>query len=164
MTGNNDNNNINKISDTLNEKIHNAFKGVLDHKGFSVNLLKLLKLNKIGYGFIEFEVTVAKEHTNTLDGLHGGASATLMDGIGAFSYLCTQENQKELTFGVTVNMNINYITGATIGDKIIIKAQVEKLTKTLCFTKVTIEKADDSSLISTAQIIYKVPPKFYSKL
>ncbi|KAN0003995.1 hypothetical protein ACTFIZ_010137 [Dictyostelium cf. discoideum] len=161
MTSNNDNN---KISNILNEKIQNAFKDVLDYKGFSVDFFKSLKLNKIGYGFIEFELTVTREHTNTLGGLHGGASATLMDGIGAFSYMCTQENQKELTFGVTVNMNTNYITGATIGDKIIIKAQVEKLTKTLCFTKATIEKAEDSTLISTSQIIYKVPPKFYSKL
>ncbi|KAN0036815.1 hypothetical protein ACTFIV_002128 [Dictyostelium citrinum] len=162
-SNNNNNNNIN-ISNVLNEKIQSAFKDVLEYKGFSVDAFKSMKLNKIGYGYIEFEVTVTRELTNTLEGLHGGATATLMDGIGAFSYMCTQENQKELTFGVTVNMNINYITGATIGDKIIIKAQVEKLTKTLCFSKATVEKAEDGSLISTAQIIYKVPPKLYSKL
>ncbi|KAK5577804.1 hypothetical protein RB653_002752 [Dictyostelium firmibasis] len=165
MTSDNSNNNNNNsgISKVLYEKVENALQDVLEYGGYSVDAFKSMKLKKIRYGYIEFEITVTKELTNSLGSLHGGASSTLLDGIGAFSYMCTQENQKELTFGVTVNMNTNFISGAAIGETIIIKAQVEKLTKTLCFTKATIEK-DDGSLVSTAQIIYKIPPKFYSKL
>ncbi|EGC32678.1 hypothetical protein DICPUDRAFT_81498 [Dictyostelium purpureum] len=139
----------------LTNNIQLLLDQVVKYRGFSADTFHLLKFTKVEKGLIECEVKVEKELTNTYGVVHGGCIATILDGLGAFCFVSTQD---EFQFGFTVNLNINYIAGASIGETIICKSEVDKITKSLAFIKLTAERKD-GTLLSNASAIYKVPPQ-----
>ncbi len=76
---------------------------------------------------VEFEFTVRKDMTNPIGMLHGGAMAGMIDDcIGVNFFVLGLE-----FFYPTINLNIEYFSGAKEGETILVKTQVVKQGRTI---------------------------------
>ncbi|KAL0623331.1 Acyl-coenzyme A thioesterase 13 [Plecturocebus cupreus] len=95
-------------------------------------------------GKVICEMKVEEEHTNKLGTLHGGLTATLIDNISTFALLCTERGAP----GVSVDMNITYMSPAKLGEDVVITAHVLKQGKTLAFASVDLTNKATGKLIA----------------
>ncbi|OQV19694.1 putative Acyl-coenzyme A thioesterase 13 [Hypsibius exemplaris] len=105
-------------------------------------------------GKVHFEIEILKEHTNGLGGMHGGFVALLVDNItGAAITTLGKSKKPDIPFysGVSVAMNLNYLSPGKLGETIIAKASVEKMGRTLVFTSCELVNKSDGKIIATGQ-------------
>uniref|UniRef100_A0A8B9LKJ7 Acyl-coenzyme A thioesterase 13 n=1 Tax=Astyanax mexicanus TaxID=7994 RepID=A0A8B9LKJ7_ASTMX len=95
-------------------------------------------------GKVICEMKVEEEHTNRLGMLHGGMTATLIDIISTTALMYTERGAP----GVSVDMNITYMTAAKVGEDVVITAQVLKEGRTLAFTTVDLINKANGKLIA----------------
>lgn len=111
-------------------------------------------------GKITCELTIEQEHTNAAGSLHGGLTATLVDGISTFAIVSASYPP-----GVSTDLNVrykingfnifnftlyyySYLRPAPLGKTVIINAQCSKIGKTLAFATVDISDKDTGKLIA----------------
>jgi len=90
-----------------------------------IGMLKTLgiTLTEIGDDYAIMEVIVDERHANYFGGIHGGLLATLIDTVCFFP-------QPLLPSGrlvTTVNLNLNYLKTAQLGERLIARSQIEHL-------------------------------------
>uniref|UniRef100_A0A0N4ZU76 Acyl-coenzyme A thioesterase 13 n=1 Tax=Parastrongyloides trichosuri TaxID=131310 RepID=A0A0N4ZU76_PARTI len=113
-----------------------------------VNYMKLFTQSKVinaEEGKVAIELDVLKEHTNPMGTLHGGCSATLIDFITSVACIVSPVQKT----GVSVDMTINYLSSAKVGDTIIVEGNILKLGKRIAFSQGNIYLKKDNSLIVT---------------
>lgn len=113
------------------------------HPGFDRVLDKVTFVSAVP-GKMICEMKVEEQHTNKLGTLHGGMTATLVDCISTFALMCTERGLP----GVSVDMNITYMSPAKIGDDIVITAHILKQGKTLAFASVDLTNKATGKLIA----------------
>ena len=105
---------------------------------------------------VHMGLRLAKGHTNSRGLIHGGLIAALSDN--AMGYSCAQamgwDTGKSL---VTVNLSVDFIGSASIGQWLSIEPEVIKTGSTICFAQSLI-KADDV-VIARANGTFRVVPK-----
>jgi uncharacterized protein (TIGR00369 family) len=105
---------------------------------------------------VHMGLRLAKAHTNSRGLIHGGLIAALSDN--AMGYSCAQamgwDQSKSL---VTINLAIDFIGSATIGQWLSIEPEVIRTGSTICFAQSLI-KADDT-VIARANGTFRVVPK-----
>uniref|UniRef100_A0A914HKW5 Acyl-coenzyme A thioesterase 13 n=2 Tax=Globodera TaxID=31242 RepID=A0A914HKW5_GLORO len=97
-------------------------------------------------GHVKVELDLQEEHTNTFGTLHGGLTATLVDVVTTTALCATRRG----TPGVSVNLTINYLAPAKIGDTILIDALVHRRGQTMAFTGADIFRKSDGVKVATA--------------
>ncbi|ELW68781.1 acyl-coenzyme A thioesterase 13 [Tupaia chinensis] len=90
------------------------------------------------------EMKVEKEHTNKAGTLHGGLTATLVDVISTVALMCSERGAP----GVSVDMNITYLSPAKLGDDILITAHILRQGRTLAFASVDLTNKATGKLIA----------------
>ncbi|KAF8953432.1 hypothetical protein BGZ52_011020 [Haplosporangium bisporale] len=110
----------------------------LEAGGFDAQALSGLKLVSASKGFIKCELDVAQIHMNRLGGCHGGLLSSIVD-IGG-SLAIAAENMHAT--GVSTDLNVSFVSGAKLGDKLIIaslnNSRCDKIGGTLAYTSVEI--------------------------
>ncbi|XP_022227320.2 acyl-coenzyme A thioesterase 13 [Drosophila obscura] len=105
--------------------------------------LKKVKIIGGGDGTCQAELKVDSEHVNPFDGLHGGYIVTLVDMITTYALM-----SKPCHPGVSVDINVNYLNGAGLGDEVLIEANICKIGKYLAFIDCTLRHKKDNTLIA----------------
>ncbi|KAI8478981.1 Acyl-coenzyme A thioesterase 13 [Branchiostoma belcheri] len=82
-----------------------------------------------------FEMKVAEEHLNLPGTLHGGLTATLVDGLTTYALLSMEGGKP----GVSVDLHVSYLKAAKPGETITIAAEVLKMGRTLAYTTAQIK-------------------------
>ncbi|XP_007526006.1 acyl-coenzyme A thioesterase 13 [Erinaceus europaeus] len=118
-------------------------KAMKNARGFD-RVLEKVTLVSADPGKVICEMKVEDEHTNKMGTLHGGLTATLVDNISTLALLCTERAAP----GVSVDMNITYMSPAKIGEDILITAHVLKQGKTLAFTSVDLTHKTTGKLVA----------------
>lgn len=96
------------------------------------------KLIAVHEGSIEVEFVVREEMTNPLKILHGGSAASMLDDVmGMTVYMLGRES-----FYTTVNLNVDYLFPAKIGDTLLVKSKVIRAGKTVINIECTIYNTD----------------------
>ena len=96
------------------------------------------KLISVEEGSIEVEFVVRDEMTNPLHILHGGAAASMMDDVmGMTVYMLGREN-----FYTTVNLSIDYLSPAKVGDTLSVKSKIIRAGKTVIHITCEIHNTD----------------------
>ncbi|MCP4620435.1 MAG: PaaI family thioesterase [Bradyrhizobium sp.] len=99
---------------------------------------------------------LAKPHTNGRGLIHGGLIAALADN--AMGYSCAQvtgwDTNKSL---VTINLSVDFVGSAEIGQWLAVESEVIKTGSTICFAQSLI-KADDV-VIARANGTFRVVPR-----
>uniref|UniRef100_A0A0N4Z1M0 Acyl-coenzyme A thioesterase 13 n=1 Tax=Parastrongyloides trichosuri TaxID=131310 RepID=A0A0N4Z1M0_PARTI len=140
-------------------KLASAFLKHPSHHGTYMKPLTQTKLISAEEGKIKVELEVLEEHTNPMGTLHGGCSATLIDCITTLACIVTPIQKA----GVSVDMTINYLSSAKVGDSIIVEGYVLKQGKSTTFTQGNIYLKKDNSLIVTG-LHTKAFPSFIKKV
>ncbi|KAL4903741.1 hypothetical protein BDW74DRAFT_156161 [Aspergillus multicolor] len=92
-------------------------------------------------GSFSARLEVGPKHLNSKGGLHGVFSACVTDWAGGLAIAsCGLEST-----GVSTNINVNYLSTATTGDRLEIRGYANKVGKSLAFTTITISKKCTSS-------------------
>jgi len=87
-------------------------------------------------GLVVFRLTLDDVHLNSAGGLHGSVSATIVDWAGGLA-IAAWGSKREST-GVSVDINVTYLSIAQLGDEIEIEAKTERVGGNLAFTSVGI--------------------------
>lgn len=101
----------------------------------------------------QFKTTVNENHLNRAGITHGGYIASIIDaGIGTGVHRTTSKN-----IFVTISLDIKFIGSSKIGDEIIGKVKIEKITNSLVFASCKLECED--KIIASASGVWKKTAK-----
>ncbi|XP_075389412.1 acyl-coenzyme A thioesterase 13 [Tenrec ecaudatus] len=128
---------------SLTQSIQEVLKVMGRVRGFD-RVLEKVSVVSSAPGKLVCEMRVEEQHTNKMGTLHGGLTATLVDNISTLALLCTDRG----TPGVSVDMNITYMSPAKIGEDVMITAHVLKQGKTLAFASVDLTNKATGKLIA----------------
>ncbi|KAK1750477.1 acyl-coenzyme A thioesterase 13 [Echria macrotheca] len=88
-------------------------------------------------GVFVARLTLAPHHLNSAGGLHGSVSATIVDWAGGLAIAAWD---LRTATGVSVDINISYLSTARLGEEVEIEGRVERVGANLAFTEVRIWK------------------------
>ncbi|XP_053252738.1 acyl-coenzyme A thioesterase 13 [Podarcis raffonei] len=125
------------------QSLRAVVKMLLESPGFDRVLNKMTVLSA-SPGKVVCEMKVEEEHTNRGGTLHGGLTATLVDVVSTAALLHTERAAP----GVSVDMNITYMSAAKMGDEIQITAEILKQGRTLAFANVDLRNKATGKLIA----------------
>ncbi|XP_032078561.1 acyl-coenzyme A thioesterase 13 [Thamnophis elegans] len=125
------------------QSLREVMKAMLESPCFDrvANKVKVVSANP---GKVVCEMKVEEQHTNRGGTLHGGLTATLVDIVSTAALLYTERGVP----GVSVDMNITYMSSAKIGEEILITAEVLKQGKSLGFANVNLTDKITGRLIA----------------
>ena len=89
---------------------------------------------------------VEQEHCNVYGTLHGGLSATLVDAATTYA-LANDDPESFKKLGVSVNMSLEYLKAAKVGEEILVDAQLLKQGKSLAFLTAEIRNKETDELL-----------------
>jgi acyl-coenzyme A thioesterase 13 len=100
--------------------------------------------------------TASKQNCNMTGYVHGGFYATAVDTITSLP-LVKKDPTKP---GVSIDLTVNYIGSAKLGDELKIVGTVVKVTKSLAFTKAEIYNAKTGQLLINAMHTKAFPMEY----
>ncbi|KAF5925096.1 acyl-coenzyme A thioesterase 13 [Diceros bicornis minor] len=127
----------------MTKNLQEVVKALGDVRGFD-RLLQKITVVSATPGKVICEMKVEEAHTNKMGTLHGGMIATLVDNISTMALLFTERGVP----GVSVDMNIAYMSPAKLGEDILITAHILKQGKTLAFTSVDLTNKVTGKIIA----------------
>jgi uncharacterized protein (TIGR00369 family) len=94
------------------------------------------------------EFTMREEQANPAGLIHGGVVAALVDEtIGAMMFYVGEPHFKK-----SVNITVNFLSGARPGDVLHVEARLIKTGKNISFGDARVIRADDQRLIATGNL------------
>ncbi|XP_039270213.1 acyl-coenzyme A thioesterase 13-like [Styela clava] len=129
----------------LVENLQKLIRSFAKSKGFD-RLLQGAQVLSANDGKVRVEMMVKPEHLNVPGTMHGGLICTLVDTISTLAIASTKDNK----FGVSVDLNVSFISAASPGEKIVIESEVLRTGKNLAFANVNILK-EDGKLVATGR-------------
>ena len=128
--------------------MNNKFQQISLKPGFMKHNGGLL-FRKISKSWYEFKTKINKKHLNRAGITHGGYIAAIIDaGAGTAAHRIT--NNK---ICVTISLDIKFIDSTKLGDEIIGKVNIQKMTKSLVFLICKLKS--NKKIIATASGIWK---------
>ncbi|XP_008057579.1 acyl-coenzyme A thioesterase 13 [Carlito syrichta] len=127
----------------MSQNLREVMKALANAGGFD-KILEKVTLVSAAPGKVICEMKVEQQHTNKMGTLHGGLTATLIDTISTMALLCTERGAP----GVSVDMNITYMSPAKLGEDVVITAHILKQGKTLAFASVDLTNKATGKLIA----------------
>uniref|UniRef100_A0A8C3WIT8 Acyl-coenzyme A thioesterase 13 n=1 Tax=Catagonus wagneri TaxID=51154 RepID=A0A8C3WIT8_9CETA len=127
----------------MTKNLMEVLKVLAKSPGFDRVLEKVTVVSAVP-GKVICEMKIEEQHTNNKGTLHGGFTATLVDCISTYALLCTERAAP----GVSVDMNITYMSPAKVGEDVVITAHVLKQGKTLAFASVDLTNKATGKLIA----------------
>lgn len=88
-------------------------------------------------------VPVTEHVENRYGTLHGGCIATLVDVVSTAALITTSDSS-----GVTLDLNVTYMTAARHGDRVIVDARVLKTGKSTAALEVELRSASTGALVA----------------
>ncbi|KAI2629939.1 thioesterase family protein [Hypoxylon sp. NC1633] len=88
-------------------------------------------------GSVTARLTLTRNHMNSGGGIHGAASAAIVDWAGGMAIASWDLRRRT---GVSADIHVSYLSSAVEGDEIEIAAFADKVGGSLAFTRVVISK------------------------
>eukprot|EP00933_Yihiella_yeosuensis_P024238 TRINITY_DN18779_c0_g1_i1.p1 TRINITY_DN18779_c0_g1~~TRINITY_DN18779_c0_g1_i1.p1 ORF type:complete len:153 (-),score=29.84 TRINITY_DN18779_c0_g1_i1:92-550(-) len=98
------------------------------------------------HGEMRTKMVVSSEEANLFGTLHGGAIATLVDIISTAALLTLSDRP-----GVSVDLNVSYVTAAPVGEEVEIVGKVLKAGKSVAMTTVDIVLVKSGKLVASGR-------------
>ncbi|KAF9435879.1 hypothetical protein BGZ76_005320 [Entomortierella beljakovae] len=110
----------------------------LERDGFDKYALAGLRIVSASKGTCLSELVVAPHHINRVGGCHGGLLSHIVDTGGSLAIAA----DGMYATGVSTDLNVSFISGATLGDKLSINSRCLKVGGSLAYTDVEISVGD----------------------
>lgn len=114
------------------------------------HLFSHIRLVHASPGRVVAVLKVEKHLLNSKDSLHGSVSAALVDFIGGVA-IASYDNRDNT--GVSTDMNIRFLSGATLDEMLEVEGTVDKCGGTLAYTTATIRKQQDRGELGTGPVV-----------
>jgi acyl-coenzyme A thioesterase 13 len=105
-------------------------------------LLQPLILIHASPGLIVARLPLGSNHMNSGGSIHGGVGATIVDWAGGMSIASYDLRGGT---GVSVDINVTYLSGAKVGETIEIEGKAERVGGNVAFTSVSIFKVENGT-------------------
>ncbi|KAM9100136.1 acyl-coenzyme A thioesterase 13 isoform X1 [Sarcophilus harrisii] len=125
------------------QNLREMMKFLVETRGFD-RVMEKVNILSTSPGKVVCEMKVEEQHTNRMGTLHGGLTATLVDVVSTVALMNTESGKP----GVSVDMNITYLSPAKIGEEILIAAHILKQGKTLAFASVDLTNKTTGKLVA----------------
>ncbi|KAI1909287.1 hypothetical protein LOZ61_004430 [Ophidiomyces ophidiicola] len=100
----------------------------------SDHILLQLRITAARPGVVHFELNIEKQHTNRLNILHGGTTASMVDLGGSLAVA----SRGLFATGVSTDLNVTYLSsGGKVGDRVLAEVTCDKFGKNLAYTYIT---------------------------
>jgi acyl-coenzyme A thioesterase 13 len=109
-------------------------------------ILSSVVLTHASAGLIIARLVLEANHVNSGGGLHGGVSATLVDWAGGTAI--SSHDLRGRT-GVSVDIHVEYLASAKVGDEIEIEGRADRIGGSLAFTSVGLYRVRDGERAET---------------
>ncbi|XP_017022937.1 acyl-coenzyme A thioesterase 13 [Drosophila kikkawai] len=106
-------------------------------------VVKMIQITDGGDGRAVGEFTVEKEHLNRGGTLHGGLTATIVDNVTTYALMSKGSHP-----GVSVNLNVNYISPARPGEVVEVEANTVRAGKKLAYLDCVLRRKSDGRIIA----------------
>lgn len=116
---------------------------IRDDPCFDHTALRGLKDIETSHGRLTCTLPVSPEVQNRYGTLHGGCTATIVDTVGSAAVVTMS-----LKSGVSLSINVNYISAMPGGEDALIDARVVKIGKTIATIDVLIRRKSTGQLVS----------------
>lgn len=91
------------------------------------------EMEELREGYARLSLVIEQRHTNPLGMMHGGVVTTMMDSsLGAALWALRGEEARRLPHA-TVEMNASFLSGARLGDRIVVEGRVIRKGKGVAF-------------------------------
>lgn len=100
----------------------------------------IIRFTSAAKGVFTARLVLGGQHLNSAGGIHGSVSATIVDWAGGLAIAAWDLRGGT---GVSVDINISYLSTAKLGDEVEIEGRVERVGANLAFTEVRIWKVVD---------------------
>ncbi|KAI0879995.1 Thioesterase/thiol ester dehydrase-isomerase [Annulohypoxylon maeteangense] len=119
--------------------VRSVMKSFIKESGLEPRLLgPHFRVTDAVAGKVDFELDIAKDHTNRLKILHGGTIASMVDLGGSLAVA----SMGLYATGVSTDLNVTYLSsGGKVGDKISGTAICDMMGRRLAYTSVTFRNA-----------------------
>ncbi|KAK1834987.1 acyl-coenzyme A thioesterase 13 [Podospora conica] len=97
----------------------------------------IIRFTSASKGLFTARLILGSQHLNSAGGIHGSVSATIVDWAGGLAIAAWDLRGAT---GVSVDINISYLSSAKLGDEVEIEGRVERVGANLAFTEVRIWK------------------------
>ncbi|KAH8235133.1 hypothetical protein KR032_009172 [Drosophila birchii] len=111
-------------------------------QGFD-RVVKMITITGGGDGRVVGEFTVEKEHLNRGGTLHGGLTATIVDNVTTYALMTKGSHP-----GVSVNLNVNYVSAAKPGEVVEVEANTVRAGKKLAYLDCVLRRKSDGRIIA----------------
>lgn len=111
-------------------------------------LLSTIQIVSASQGIISARLVVGENHVNSRGTIHGAVSSALVDWSGGLA-IVSHGLEKS---GASIDIHINYIGTAVIGDVLEIEAITNKVGRSVAFTTIRIVKlvGEEKKMVATA--------------
>ncbi|OTB09347.1 hypothetical protein M426DRAFT_315913 [Hypoxylon sp. CI-4A] len=106
-------------------------------------LLQGVRIQSATKGSVTARLTLTRNHINSAGGIHGAASAAIVDWAGGMAIATWDLRRKT---GVSVDIHVTYLSSAAEGDEIEITATADKVGGSLAFTRIVISGVVDGQV------------------
>ncbi|KAG0053489.1 hypothetical protein BGZ83_000970 [Gryganskiella cystojenkinii] len=118
--------------------VKKVWSNFLSQGGYDAHALSGLKLVSASKGSCVAELQVTEKHLNRLGGCHGGLLSTIVDVGGSLAIAAKDMHAT----GVSTDLNVSFVSGATLGDTLVINSRCDRVGGSLAYTTVEISVED----------------------
>ncbi|XP_011163913.1 acyl-coenzyme A thioesterase 13 isoform X2 [Solenopsis invicta] len=129
------------------ELIKTVLGRMVNTKGFD-RCMKNIKLLSAGDGKCKAQFTVAEEHLNPGGFLHGGFTATIIDGVSTCALMTYKTDTPP---GASIDLHVTYLKAAFPGETVTVDAKTLRAGKNLAFLTVELTKNDGKDIVAHGQ-------------
>ncbi|MCX8080010.1 MAG: PaaI family thioesterase [Bacteroidia bacterium] len=107
-------------------------------------------------GVLDYFIKIGSQHLATPHAAHGGLISSLADGaqgVCALSAVCA-DNQVVST----LQLNIQFLSGPSIGDELVAKATITKRGKRIAFTRCEIFNRTKNEMVAISTATFNIYP------
>lgn len=106
--------------------------------------MKVLSVTKTE---VKCSLPVNQNVQNSYGTLHGAAITALIDVVGTMALMAADHTRG----GVSVDMNVNFLNPAKLGETVTVTGRLLKTGKSLGFTQVDVHRDSDGKLVATGR-------------
>lgn len=103
-------------------------------------------MTSVSKGRVTAELLVQEEHANELGTLQGGMATTIVDFYTSLSVMTMPAGRHTVVSGVSVNLNVDFLTPVHVGQTILIDARTHRSGKRIAFASCDLYEKESGKL------------------
>lgn len=119
-----------------------VWAGIRPNSPLYAFLLSSATITEASRGLVRARLALGAHHINSKGGLHGSATAALVDWAGSLAVASWDLRART---GVSADLHVAYVSSAREGDEVEVEARADRVGGALAFTRVVVYRVVDGA-------------------